>query len=177
MFLLPKHIVKKIILGELDYNDRPYDEENEIAKGWHAEDQAVVNKRLEKDHKPVCTVLEEICRKQACEFYSTRSGSIENGWSCSEYKVDYPTAPFDRRLHLPLAGEDRIDWNETIKNLEDLAKNGGRYVCLGCTQVYQDKPTEPYETGHGFPDLLEICPCGSDLFETIKGFIKIVKGK
>jgi len=55
---------------------------------------------------------------------------------------------------------------DSITLLEDLKIKGCNYVCLGCLTVYQEKPTQDYDDGHG-GRLLEMCRCGGDLFENI----------
>lgn len=176
MFVLPKDIARRVILGELDYNKLPYDKDNEVAKGFYFEDQAKVNLELEKKHKAICTALEEACKREKCRLYTNKSGKIPNGWTCAEYKVDFPDAPFDSRHHITLIGNKEVELGPTIKNLDELARQGGRYVCLGCYYPYHKKPEQFSEDGHG-GGYMEMCFCGSDLFETIEGFAKLIKGE
>ena len=178
MFTLPNDVVKKIIQDELDYDGAitlPITEEvknNEIVKGHKFEDQAKRNLSLEQNYTPICSVLEEKCKKQDCVlFHEGNIGKIGEAWVCREYKVDFPEAPFDSRYHVPRVGVSDIDFDKTLDNFKKFKEQGAKYVCLGCNKPYETKRTEPYEDGHG-GRMLEMCVCGSDLFEEITHFIE-----
>jgi hypothetical protein len=170
MFRLSSDTVKKIILKEIDYNSLPYDGDNEVNKGFHFEDQARVNLNLQGNHTPICMALETECKKSSCDFYANKSGKIKNGWICREYQVDFPSALFDSRHHTPFIGDDEIDKGETIKNFKKFEQLGAKYVCLQCKTPYQNKPKQPYKNGHG-GRMLEMCGCGSGLFDDIDSFL------
>jgi len=57
--------------------------------------------------------------------------------------------------------------------LKEVYDKGYRRVCMNCNTVWKPDTvrTEPYETGHGYVEQLEICRCGCDLI----GYI--IKGK
>ena len=169
MFSLSSDIVKKIILKEVDYNSLPYNEDNEVSKGFYFEDQARVNLNLQGNHTPICMALETECKKSDCDFYANKSGKIKNGWVCREYQVDFPEAPFDSRYHIPFIGNEEIDKDETIKNFKRFEELGAKYVCLGCKTPYENKPKQPYDDGH---DEIEMCDCGSDLFDDVGSFLQ-----
>jgi hypothetical protein len=169
MFVTPKDIIRKVIMGELDYEKLPYDKENELAKGWHLEDQARVNLALEKSHDAICASLEEICRRETCMHYKKGTGKSDDGWACSEYKVDFPSADFDRRYHVTMIGNDKVDCDLTITNLKELKEEGANLVCLGCHFPYREKPKE---IDFGAGDYIEFCRCGSDLFMPIDDFMQ-----
>jgi len=170
VFTLSKEVVKKILDEKVDYNDLPRNGDNEMAKGVHFEDQAIANSALQKNYVPKCSVLEDICKKEKCRLYAKRSGRIKGGWICREYKVDFPDAPFDSRCHVALVGMADVNIIDSIKNLQELEKKGGKYVCLKCYGIYANKPTQIYEDGHGGRDI-EMCKCGCDLFVNINSFI------
>jgi hypothetical protein len=177
IFILPNNAVKEIIEGKTDYNNLPFNEKNEKDKGYKFEDQANINLCLEKNHSAICSALEKECLRAKCSLFNEgKIGNLEYGWVCREYNVDFPNAPFDSRFHVALIGADKIDYQKSAQNLEDLKKKGGEHVCLKCNSVYAEKPIWHYEDGHGGRDL-EMCPCGSDLFETIDGFINMLKNK
>ena len=174
MFVISKETVRNILSGELDYDKRPYDEDNEVNKGWHFEDQARVNLALEKNHEAVCSALEKACSRESCALYKLGTGKMKDGWACREYKIDFPSAPFDSRFHVALIGNEKVNAKDTIDNLMELERQGTRFVCLNCYRAYEKKPEEIYEDGHG-GRYLEMCPCGSDLFESIREFMELLK--
>jgi hypothetical protein len=53
-----------------------------------------------------------------------------------------------------------------ISKLEKFKGEGYTEVCIACRIVYKQVPTQHYEDGHGGRDL-EMCSCGSDLFNSI----------
>jgi len=170
----PDDVVRRIIKG--DTKNLPFDEDNEVTKGYHFEDQARVNARLEKHYTPICSVLEKECMKEKCRIYKKgQMGQFERGWVCKEYCVDFPKASFDSRYHVYLIGEDKIDFNASIEKAKEMKKQGAKYACLNCKKLYEQKRTEPYEDGHG-GRMLEMCPCGSDLFSTIDELIADMQG-
>lgn len=171
MFVLSKEMVKEVLEGKLNYNDIPCDQENEISKGYHFKDQARVNLALSKTCVAMCLALEKKCKMEACRLFARKSGNIPNGWVCREFQIDFPEATFDARFHVPFIGVDKLDREETKKRFEELKTNGANYVCLGCKRVYANKPTQWQEDGHGGGDL-EMCSCGSDLFDSIGSFIE-----
>ena len=161
MFVLPKDITKKVILGKLDYNKLPYNEENEVLKGFFLEDQAKVNLELGRQgHKPVCTALDEICMKEGCRLYSIMGGKIKNSWSCKEYKADYPDTKFDSRHHITFIGNESIDLEKTVKNIEELARKGAGYFCKGCGQAYEKAPQRFVSECFGSGGYIDACSCG-----------------
>lgn len=178
MFVLPDKVVKKIINKKIDYNSTfgineitETIQKNEITKGYRFEDQARVNLTLEKNYAPMCSVLESECLKENCVlFHKGNIGKIGKAWVCREYKVDFLDAPFDSRYHVYIVGVDSIDVEKTLKNLKKLREKGAKHVCLNCTKVYQKKREEVYENGHG-GRLLEMCTCGSHLFQDINSFL------
>jgi hypothetical protein len=198
MFVLPNDIARKVILGELDYNKLPYDADNEGRKGWRLQDQARVNVSLEGFHKPICSALEEKCKKQECLLYldvptqdetcQLRAlgielqsefnyfGYVKGGWACKEFQVDFPTAHFDLRYHVSYVGIDKIDRKESFKRLEDWASHWARYICLDCYIPYHQKPEHHYKIRNTEEEgYIEMCRCGSSYFEDIKQFIHDLK--
>ncbi|HJX05915.1 MAG TPA: hypothetical protein VJ461_04335 [Candidatus Nanoarchaeia archaeon] len=172
MFVLPKDIARKIILGELDYNKLPYNHDNEKAKGFYLEDQARVNLALEKKHQAKCTALEEICHKEECRFYIKGTGRIKKGWACMEYKVDFPTASFDSRYHVTFIGSEMIELRLTSKNIKELEKKGARSFCLGCGYPYEKIPLRLVEARFDNNGYLEVCLlCDSWEFHDADSFI------
>lgn len=177
MFKLPKAIVEGVVNGKIDYDDVPFDDRNELSKGGNFEDQARINFALEKSQPAMCSALEDACMKNACELYEEDEfGKIEHGWVCREYQADFPEAPFDLRLHLAFVGLDKVDIADSIENLQELKEKGAKYVCFGCNQVYANKPTELYDDGACFRSL-DMCSCGSDLFDGIDSFINRLQNK
>jgi hypothetical protein len=170
MFVLSNETVRKMLDGELDYDEVPFDRENERTKGRKFEDQARVNLALSPRHVPICIATGNPCEKDDCELFDHKSGRLPDGWVCKEYKIDYPDVAFDSRYHVSHIGEDKLDIPATLVNLQALVEAGAKYICLGCHKVYQRKPEQEYEDGHGGRDL-EMCGCGSDLFEDIDSFI------
>lgn len=178
MFVLPDKVVKKIIDREIDYNSTfginkitKTIRKNEIIKGYRFEYQARVNLALEKNYTPTCSVLESKCLKENCVlFHKGDIGRIGEAWVCREYKVDFPNAPFDSRFNVYIVGIGSVDVEKTLKNLEKLKEKGAKYVCLNCTKVYQKIREELYEDGHG-GRMIQMCTCGSDLFEDISSFL------
>lgn len=175
MFKLLSDIVAKMLNGKVDYNDVPFDKDNEVVKGYCFKDQARVNLKLEKKYKAICSAVKKGCIKDSCILYhSGKWGKIENGWVCREYQVDFPEASFDERDHLYLVGTNKIDFSASKKNLQELIEEGAKYFCLNCKKVYAKKPTQPYETGHG-ERMLEMCRCGSDLFDSVYKLMEILE--
>ncbi len=69
------------------------------------------------------------------------------------------------------------NFEESINLLESFKEKGYHEVCLGCNTVYKKKPKQDYEDGHG-GRCLEMCRCGSDLFEDInETILKLKKNK
>ena len=174
MFVMSKETVKKILSGEINHDDGQYDMDNEYIKGLHFEDQARINLKLEKKHEAVCSALEKACRRENCNLYKTGAGKLEDGWACREYKVDFPSAPFDSRFHVPLIGNDKVDVKDTIDNFLDLKEQGARFICLNCYHAYEKKPKKLFEDGHD-GRYVEMCTCGADIFEDIKKFTELIK--
>ena len=48
-------------------------------------------------------------------------------------------------------------------NRKEAIAEGYKYYCLNCKRAFKEKPTQPYEDGHG-GRMIEMCRCGSDLF-------------
>ena len=179
MFKLPKEAVVRMLGCKTPKKiaglDIPFDEDNEIAKGYHFEDQARVNLELERNYSDVCSASEQECKRNSCILFARKSGKILNGWVCREYAVDFPKAPFDSRYHVSRVGTDKPDIAKSIKNMEELMQKGAKYICTGCYKVYASKPKTVYEDGHG-GRMMEICRCRSDLFTGIDEFIKTIGG-
>jgi len=171
MFVLSEEVVKKILERKLDYNEIPYNKVNEVSKGLRFEDQAKVNLKLSKTHVAMCLASGEKCMMEGCRLFVRKSGKILGGWVCREFKVDFPEAVFNERFHIALIGDDRVDRDATKKRLKELKNKGANYICLNCKQIYAEKPVQLYEDGHGGKDI-EMCSCGSDLFDDIGPFIK-----
>jgi len=166
MFRLPNSIVSKVIAGELNYGNIPCNPTNETAKGYRFKDQAQINQGLSRLHVPSCLALKSYCKEEQCPIYEPR----DSGWICREYCADFPTAPFSSKIHVGLVGIDTADISESISNLKALHSRGAEYVCMGCKRVYSDIPSRFYEDGHGGRDI-DMCTCGSDLFDSIDGFV------
>jgi hypothetical protein len=64
--------------------------------------------------------------------------------------------------------------SSNLKKLEDLKKEGYKYVCMGCNTVYKEKPERWYEDGHG-GRYIDMCRCDCDLFGTVDGIMNIIK--
>lgn len=60
-----------------------------------------------------------------------------------------------------------------MSTLKEVYDQGYRRACIACLRVFKNAPTEPYETGHGYTENLEMCSCGCDLI----GFIVERNGK
>ncbi len=60
---------------------------------------------------------------------------------------------------------------KSINKLKELKEEGYNEVCLSCHTVYKEKPIQNYEDGHGGREL-NMCKCGSDLFEGINKTIQ-----
>jgi len=184
MFVLPDNIVRKIINKEEPYDSIFGQSEitdtirnNESSKGYRFEDQARVNLSLEKNYKPICSVLEDSCLRTKCPLFKKGdTGKLKEGWVCREYKIDFPDAPFNLRYHVSRIGINSIDVDETLKHIEKLGKNGGKNICLGCHKVYENIPKQNYEDGHG-GRMIDMCGCGSDLFEKLESFLESYKCK
>ncbi len=166
MFVLSRKMVKEVIKGQKNYNDLPYDKENEVVKGYRFRDQARVNLALANKYVPMCRALDEPCQKETCLLFVNKGGDIQNGWVCREYQLDFPQAVFDSRFHVGFIGVDKVDPEVTKEHLGELENAGGKYICLGCSRVYTVKPREEYEDGHG-GRYIEMCMCGSDLFDEL----------
>ena len=176
MFTLPREVVAGIISGEVDYNLISGDSGNEGMKGFLFEDQARVNAMLERNHIPQCAVSEKDCLKNDCTLYKDgQIGKLDFGWVCREYKVNFPDASFDSRRVRWRVGTDKIDFVASLENVQALEKQGARHHCLGCNRLYNQKPKEWYEDGHG-GRFLEMCGCGSDLFDDIGGLLERLSG-
>ena len=179
MFVLPNNLVKKIIKGDESYDSVFSEgeitetiERNEVTKGYKFEDQAKVNLALEKNYSVMCSVLESECLKENCTlFKGDGAGKLKKGWVCREYKIDFPEAPFDSRYHVSHIGVGSVDFRGCLNQIEKLKDKGAKYICIGCHKTYETKRTELYEDGHG-GRMLEMCTCGSDLFEDIDSFLK-----
>lgn len=182
MFVLPDETVRKIISGEESYDYLFRGAEiteivrtNEIAKGYKFEDQARVNSSLGRNYNPMCTSLEAECLKNQCALFKEGSaGKIKDAWVCREYKIDFPDADFDSRYHVAHIGTSSIDVDATLKNIGRLMGLGGKHICLGCHKIYEKIREERYEDGHN-GRMLQICTCGSDLFEKIGDFLARMK--
>ncbi len=170
MFVRSKETVRDILEGVLDYGKLPYNGQNEKFKGYMFEVQAGVNERLSR-YRSNCLALGEECRKEKCLLYKNKIGKNRKGWVCREFQVDYPSAPFNSRFHVIFIGNEKIDKEKTMGHLEYLKKQGAKYICMGCKNVYEEKPGEVYEDGHG-SQYIDMCPCGSDIFLTLKSFLK-----
>ena len=81
---LDNETVKKVIDGELDYNDTPIeDPSNEKLKAYFFKDQANFIDQF-GDESPLCSVTQNSCLKNGCQLYA------EVGWErpiCREYKI------------------------------------------------------------------------------------------
>ncbi|HRY36261.1 MAG TPA: hypothetical protein P5230_00060 [Candidatus Magasanikbacteria bacterium] len=162
MFVAPASEILKVLKGKQGYEDIPYSRDNELLKGHKAKDQAIVNSKLESaGHSPICLATGEKCRKNCCPLYTSElRGDLKEGWICREYQVDFPTADFDSRYHVLLVGTNRIDKQESRKNLLRLKEAGANVVCMRCRQVFAKEP--------------EFCSCDSDLFQSISSFEELL---
>ena len=171
MFILPKEKVREIVLGKINYDDLPCDQDNELSKGFRLEDQARINIKLAERYLPVCVATEEACKKKQCPLFTDKTGKIKGGWACREFWLNFPKASFDAKLNFGLVGIDKIDEDASKERFKELKSAGGKFVCLSCKRVYEKKPMQFYEDGHGGRDI-EMCVCGCDLLDEIDAFIK-----
>ena len=86
---------KKIISGEIDYQRMPFDDENELYKGWALNDQATIVK-ANQDNKPLCEALDmQDCKKEACPIYIAAGSKDSEGNIvtkvplCREFKIAF----------------------------------------------------------------------------------------
>ena len=57
---------------------------------------------------------------------------------------------------------------DKVRQIAELAAQGFSHVCLGCHKVYKSPPQESgCSGGHGFQSM-DMCRCGSDLFEKLE---------
>jgi hypothetical protein len=169
MFRLPRSYLRQML--EEGTEERPINDNNEVAKGFHFEDQARVNTKFEGRYPLKCMALDEICTKEGCVHFTRNTGKLEDGWACREYAVDFPDAPFDSRHHVTIVGLDKPDFDATMENVRALTSQGAKDFCMYCYTPYATKPGHSYNGGW-----LEICPCGSDLFMGPDQFIEILEG-
>jgi hypothetical protein len=87
--------VKKIISGEIKYDDIPMDIENEAYKGMAWKDQALVVRR-NQGKEPLCEALDmRACKKEECTLYVAPGSKGLNGEVitqvplCREFKMAF----------------------------------------------------------------------------------------
>ena len=169
-FCLPKEIVQEIISGKINHEDFQNNWPNKRDKENGFENQAKVNLFLEKNYNPVCSVLQENCRKEKCALFKKFDDT--GGWICEEYKVDFPSADFDLRYHVGLIGTDKPDVELSLKNLRELKKYGGKYYCISCGNIYAKTREELQKNNE---KILDPCSCEDFLFKTIDEFMDFLE--
>lgn len=81
-------IVKEVIEGKIDYNNLPYDEENEVRKGYYFKELAEFIKRNEGMGKgAMCHATKKECLRENCRLYAFPKDGAAKGWVCREYKI------------------------------------------------------------------------------------------
>jgi len=87
--------VKKVISGEIDYENLPMDKENEAYKGFAFKDQAIIVKN-NQNKQPLCEALEmQPCKQEGCPIYIA-AGAKDSGGDvitkvplCREFKMAF----------------------------------------------------------------------------------------
>jgi len=64
-----------------------------------------------------------------------------------------------------------------MNSAEECIKDGYKYYCMNCFKAYKEIPTEWHDEVSCTGADLEMCRCGSDLFDTFENFIKREKEK
>jgi hypothetical protein len=169
VFVFPDRTVSEIIVKEVGYNELARNDHNEIEKEIVFESQVKINRTFHKEHTPICSALGTACRREACDlfFHGRYNGNL--GWGCREFKIDFPTVPFDLRCHIVITGINKPNRFMTIERVIELKDIGARFICSRCWSVYKNKP---WKYDSNLNNKVDLCSCGASLFEDILEFIK-----
>ena len=87
--------VKKVISGKVDYNMLPFDDENEMYKGWAMKDQAEIVKANEGKELLCEALAMKPCKKEECPIYMAPGSKDSEGNIltdvplCHEFKIAF----------------------------------------------------------------------------------------